>query len=206
MRNYSTPRAAELAEMTSADIRKHFLLEGLFTPGKIELARTDLDRLLVGGIMPQPELRLPGPPETAGNFLEGREAGIINVGEVGKVQIGAATYTLDHLDCLYIGTGETDVFFRNRGQGQAAFYLLSAPAHRKLPTRKATVADASVHELGDPRNASRRRLVQYIHEGGIESCQLVMGFTTMHEGSVWNTWPPHTHLRRSEIYSTSIWA
>eukprot|EP01035_Chromulina_nebulosa_P033778 gene33778-45231_t len=53
---------------------------------------------------------------------------------------------------------------------------------------------------GDATKANRRTILKYIHLDGIRSCQLVLGFTEFEPGSIWNTMPPHTHSRRTEIY------
>jgi 4-deoxy-L-threo-5-hexosulose-uronate ketol-isomerase len=82
----------------------------------------------------------------------------------------------------------------------AKFFILSCPAHSKHPTTVATRDQATTVALGTKATANERVIRQYIHENGIQSCQLVMGFTEFAEGSVWNTFPPHTHNRRSEVY------
>jgi 4-deoxy-L-threo-5-hexosulose-uronate ketol-isomerase len=55
-------------------------------------------------------------------------------------------------------------------------------------------------ELGSTEACNRRTIYKYIFLDGAASCQLVMGVTHLHPGSVWNTMPAHTHMRRSEIY------
>ena len=196
------PSPAETNTLGTASLRERFLIGGLFQPGQINAHYTDLDRMIVGAAVPgAAPLGLPGAKETGTDFfLERREIGILNIGAAGAVRVGAKRYELANLDCLYIGRGEKEVAFENGAAGQAQFYFISTPAHATHPTTLATRLQAEVEELGSPASANRRRICRYIHQKGVKSCQLVMGFTEFESGSVWNTMPPHTHSRRTEIY------
>ena len=61
-------------------------------------------------------------------------------------------------------------------------------------------ADVMGEPLGSQAGASVRTLRKYIHPDGVRSCELALGATTLEPGSIWNTMPPHTHGRRTEIY------
>ncbi|HEX5716051.1 MAG TPA: 5-dehydro-4-deoxy-D-glucuronate isomerase, partial [Thermoanaerobaculia bacterium] len=82
----------------------------------------------------------------------------------------------------------------------ARYYLLSFPAHAAHPTVRIRQSEAEAVRLGNRESANQRTIYKLIHPGGARSCQLVMGFTVLEPGSVWNTMPPHTHDRRMEVY------
>ena len=63
-----------------------------------------------------------------------------------------------------------------------------------------TSAEASPVHLGSQETSNKRTIYKFIHQGGIKSCQLVMGLTALEPGNVWNSFPSHTHWRRTEIY------
>ncbi len=189
--------------MTTAELRESFLLDSLFQPGTIQLAYVDLDRAVVGIAAPvdQP-LPLPTYDELkAEYFTERRELGVLNIGGPGKVTVGDASHALENLDCLYIGRGNPKIAFSSDDSSNPAiFYLLSYPAHANHPAALVKKADANPTELGTLETCNRRTVCKYIFLDGAKSCQLVMGVTHLHAGSAWNTMPPHTHMRRSEIY------
>jgi len=108
---------------------------------------------------------------------------------------------MDRLDALYVGRGTRDVAFHSDDAGNPArFFLVSYPAHAVHPAAHVPATAGRQVALGAPEKANVRTICQQIHEGSVPACQLVMGHTTMSPGSVWNTFPPHTHLRRSEVY------
>lgn len=195
--------AVRTARMTTEEIRGAFLLDGLFTPGAVELIYCDVDRAIVGSAVPlKVPLALTAADQLrAAYFAERREIGVLNVGGAGSVAVDGRTFALGHKDMLYIGRGSREILFSSENPSSpAAFYLLSYPAHMAYPTAAAYRADAAAVRLGTLEACNRRTINKTIHPDGIKSCQLVMGYTELEPGSVWNTMPPHTHERRMEIY------
>jgi 4-deoxy-L-threo-5-hexosulose-uronate ketol-isomerase len=193
----------ETRHMDTGELRDNFLVQNLMEKGKIELVYTHYDRMIIGGVVPQnASVSLPYEEELkSGYFLERREMGIINVGGNGSVVADGIVYNLSKLECLYLGRGTKEVSFASDAtDSPAIFYLLSAPAHQAYPNRKMTKPEAAPVNLGDILTSNKRTIYKYIHNDGIQSCQLVMGLTVLEEGNVWNSVPPHTHTRRMEAY------
>ena len=193
----------EVKGMTTEELREHYLCESLMQDDAISYVYSHHDRIITGGAKPvNQSLFLRSHDELkADYFLERRELGIINVGGSGFVEADGTKYELEKLSCLYLGKGTKEVQFTSSDKKDpAVFFLLSAPAHHTYPNRKMKKEEASPVALGAVETSNQRTIYKYIHLDGIQSCQLVMGLTVLNAGSVWNSVPPHTHTRRTEVY------
>ncbi|HZX99571.1 MAG TPA: 5-dehydro-4-deoxy-D-glucuronate isomerase [Dermatophilaceae bacterium] len=196
----------QIPTMDTAELRKRYLIQDLFVDDEVRAVYTHHDRIVLVGVSPVTKaLDLPSFPEIRSDyFFERREAGIVNVGGTGTVTVDGTEHLLAKGSCLYIGRGARAVVMASLkatgAQDAARFYMISAPAHTAYPTTLVEAGQGNVRELGDPLTSNRRTLNQYIHEKGIKSCQVVMGVTQLHPGSMWNTMPAHTHDRRTECY------
>ncbi len=203
MKTLQMADAIRYRTMTTSELREAFLIDDLFQPGKIGLTYVDLDRTVIGSAVPTGEpLLLPTDDALrASYFTERRELGILNIGSAGKVTVNGTPFQLRKLDALYVGRGNEEIAFSSDDAAlPAEFYLLSYPAHATYPTQLMRSVEQSKNTLGAPETANLREITRLIHLEGTRSCQLVMGFTQLAPGSVWNTMPPHTHMRRSEVY------
>lgn len=189
---------AEAKGMDTTALRGAFLGEGLFAPGEIRLLYTHYDRMIVGGVVPDgAALDLVAAKETGTpGFLDRRELGVVNIGAPGQVSADGQDYPMARGDVLYLPMGTGPVTFA----GQGRFALFSAPAHAALPVRHLTPETAKTLTLGSAETANHRTINQFIHPDVMPSCQLVLGYTRFHGGSVWNTMPAHLHDRRMEAY------
>lgn len=192
--------------MDTDELRRRFLVQDLFADDEARAVHTHHDRVVLVGVVPATgPVALPAFPEIrSAHFFEHREAGVVNVGGPGTITVDGTAYAVDRGACLYVGRGARDVVLASTdpggADGPARFYLFSAPAHTAHPTTLVEPGGGTVRELGDPLTSNRRTLTQLIHENGVRSCQVVMGTTTLHPGSMWNTMPAHTHDRRTEVY------
>ncbi|MEN8662956.1 MAG: 5-dehydro-4-deoxy-D-glucuronate isomerase [Lentimonas sp.] len=193
----------EYKHMNTQQLRDAFMIEALFTDGALNLLYCEVERGIVGAAVPTANaLTLEAGKELAADyFCQRREVGVLNIGGAGSISVDGTEYSMEHLDGLYIGRGSKEISFNSEdASAPARFYLVSYPAHAEYPTAHAKKADANELNLGTVEDANKRTIYQYIHENGIKSCQLVMGFTALEAGSVWNTMPCHTHERRTEVY------
>ena len=184
--------------MDTTELRRHFLTQGLFADGELRLVYTHYDRFVMGGAVPgKGQLTLDVVPETkTPSFLDRRELGVVNIGGTGVVSAAGQDWTLERGDVLYLGMGAGAVTF----SGEGRFYLVSAPAHRAFPHRLITTGECLEMKLGAVETSNKRTIKQFIHPKVMESCQLIVGYTTLEDGSVWNTMPAHVHDRRMEAY------
>ncbi|HVS01114.1 MAG TPA: 5-dehydro-4-deoxy-D-glucuronate isomerase [Thermoanaerobaculia bacterium] len=189
--------------MSTEEIRESFLVDTLFAEDRISLVYSSADRAIVGSAVPATRtLSLePAPELRAATFCERRELGVLNIGGPGTVTVDGAEHLLAARDGLYVGRGSKAITFASDSvEAPARYYLLSFPAHVAYPTVRIRQSEAEAVRLGSRESANQRTLYKLIHPGGARSCQLVMGFTVLEPGSVWNTMPPHTHERRMEVY------
>jgi 4-deoxy-L-threo-5-hexosulose-uronate ketol-isomerase len=201
VRHASHPEAVR--SFGTDQLRRHFLVESLFRPNAVTLTYSHIDRIVVGGAMP-----VSGPlplqafkPIGSDKFLRRRELGLLNVGGSGRVTVDGKSFDIAKLDALYVAMGAENVRFESVDSSRPAkFYLMSAPAHASHKTQKIAIAAAKKIPLGARETANVRTIYQVIHPEVCKSCQLVMGFTIIEPGSVWNTMPSHLHDRRCEIY------
>lgn len=203
---YSERYAAHPADFKNYDtqrIREEFLMTSLFEKDEIVLVYSLYDRYIVGGVLPVSQsIKLETiDPLKAPYFLERRELGIINVGGNGIVIADGERFELGYKEALYVGQGTKEVSFESvDGSKPAKFYINSAPAHHKFPTKKVTKENAEIVELGSLETCNARTINKLIVSSVVQTCQLQMGLTELKTGSVWNTMPAHTHNRRMEAY------
>jgi 4-deoxy-L-threo-5-hexosulose-uronate ketol-isomerase len=189
----------DFVKYNTEQIRERFLLEKLVHHGQINCTYTHYDRMIVGAAKPTSgSLTLGTYDQLKSNyFLERREMGIINIGGAGQVTVDGTAYSLEKLDCLYIGKGKQDVQFSG---AEAKFIFFSCPAHAEYPVQLMKSTDATPAEMGSAETANHRTINKYVHPDGLKSCQLMLGVTNFKAGSIWNTMPSHLHDRRMEAY------
>lgn len=193
----------DVKHFTTERLRREFVMPALMQAGEIHFVYSHFDRFLSGGAVPTDSPITLGTYDAlkANYFLERRELGIINVGAEGTVVVDGQAFALNNKDCLFVGQGRKEVIFSSENVANPAkFFLASTPAHRSYPIQLSKLSDATPVELGAKETCNERTIFKYIHNDGIQSCQLVMGLTMFKAGSIWNSVPPHTHDRRMEVY------
>jgi len=199
-----SPDKNSFMKMNTDELRNNFLIENLFKINEIPMVYSDVDRSITGTAVPSEQtLKLTATKKemAAEYFCERRELGILNIGGNGSIILDGNEFKMNYKDALYVGKGSKQVEFNSDdSKNPAHFYFVSYPAHKEYPSKHIKYEDAIHRHLGSVETSNKRTIHQYILPDILPTCQLVMGLTELEDGSVWNTMPPHTHQRRSEVY------
>ena len=122
-------------------------------------------------------------------------------------EVDGKKYDLNFQEGIYVGRSTeknpNNITLTSKDpKNPAKFYMNSATAHASYPTKRVTLKEANNIKAGSLAESNDRVIHQLIINGvaGVRTCQLQMGVTELKTGSVWNTMPAHTHIRRMETY------
>lgn len=193
----------QIPQLDTAALRRLHLVEELFQPGQARLVLSHVERMMIGGVLPQGQAVVieAGPDRYTEIALDRREWGIVNIGGPGRVLVDGQTHALNARDGLYVGRGALKLEFQSDlPASPARYYVVSTPAHAKYDTVRIPVERAMPKRMGGPATSNDRTIYQYVNPAICASSQLLLGLTELAPGSVWNTMPCHRHNRRSEAY------
>lgn len=203
MKEYGRSSPDVLDSAPNEKVREKFLIQNLFVDDRCVEHQVREDRLIVFGVMPRngpvvlSSEAFPDPME----LLANRELGIVNIGGPAQITVDESEYRLLNKDALYIGRGGGSIVARStEAERPAKLFCMSCPAHREYPNRHVAADKVVSVDLGEKLHSNERTILKAIVPENVESCQLLMGITTLKPGSVWNTMPPHLHDKRMEVY------
>lgn len=179
-------------------LREKLVISNLFQRNKVTFIQSHHDRILIGGVsLDNGSVTLDAPEGIRASYLlERREMGLVCLAGSVTITIDGTEYSMNSEDIIYISRGSKVIELK----GSAEIYFTSSMCHIDHPTTLVTKDKSDSIVIGDKKNSSERTLRKYIHDQGVASSSMAMGITTIHEGSVWNTMPCHTHERRTEVY------
>ena len=193
----------QVVGMSTERMRGYYLVDRFFEPDEISLTLSHIERMIVGGACPvNGELALDSCADLAtGPLFAMRELGIINIGGPGSVTVDGQAYEMNPRDGLYVPMGTARVTFASGDAANPAkYYLVSTPAHVRYETTHIAIERAKPMPMGSPATSNERVIYKYVDPEVCRSAQLLLGLTSLKNGSVWNTMPCHRHERRSETY------
>jgi 4-deoxy-L-threo-5-hexosulose-uronate ketol-isomerase len=191
-----------LSRSIGIPVKESFVMSPILTPGKINVYYTLFDRMVAGGAWVQTDHLELSPSIHFGttHFLSRRELVIYCLSPTGIVTVGETSFNLSQGDALYLGIQNHNPVFSSKLSESARFYFVSTPAHRKTQNVHITKTHVTPTTTGSIEALSLRDIYKMVIHPLVDVCQLQSGITQLRQHQLFNTLPPHTHSRRSEIY------